>query len=125
MRVLSRSIRSVLCVACALVALTVSLGAHMAMEKADPARDTTLAVAPKQVQLWFTQKPDLKVTKIELQGPSGPIKLAPAHMMGAMSVMVGVDGEVADGAYTVRWQSAGDDGHVQKGEYAFHLKRAK
>lgn len=125
MKVLSRGIVSVLFVACALVALTVSLGAHMAMEKADPARDITMTVAPKQLQLWFTQKPDLKVTKIELQGPSGPIKLAPAHLMGAMSVMAAVDGELADGAYTVSWQSAGDDGHVQKGKYAFQIKRAK
>ena len=125
MKVPIRSALSILVVACALVALTVSLAAHMALEKADPARDAAVTVTPKHVQLWFTQKPDLKVTKIELQGPAGPIKLAPAHMMGAMSVMAAVEGEVADGSYTVRWQSAGDDGHVQKGAYVFTLKRAK
>lgn len=125
MKVSSRSALSVLCVACALVLLTVSLAAHMALQKADPARDATVTATPKHVQLWFTQKPDLKVTKIDLEGPSGPVKLAPAHMMGAMSVMAAVDGELADGAYTVSWQSAGDDGHVQKGKYAFQLKRAK
>jgi hypothetical protein len=108
-----------------LVALTVSLGAHMKVDKSEPTSKAALTAAPKQVQLWFTQKPDLKVTKVEMQGPSGPVKLAPAHLMGAMSVMAAIEGELADGAYTVRWQSAGDDGHVQKGEYGFQLKRAK
>ena len=117
--------RSILIVGCALVALTVSLSAHMALEKADPARDATVAATPKHVQLWFTQKPDLKVTKIDLEGPAGPVKLAAAHMMGAMSVMAAVDGELKDGAYSVSWQSAGDDGHVQKGKYAFQLKRGQ
>ena len=117
--------RNVLFAVGALVALTVSLAAHMAVEKTDPARDATVTLALKHVQLWFTQKPDLKVTKIELEGPSGAVKLAPAHMMGEKSVMAALDGELADGAYTVRWQSAGDDGHVQKGAYAFQLKRAK
>jgi methionine-rich copper-binding protein CopC len=122
MKVLSRTM---LVAACALVALTVTLSAHMKMDKSEPTPDAALTVAPKHVQLWFTQKPDLKVTKIELEGPSGPVKLAAAHMMGAMSVMAAVDGELKDGAYTVSWQSAGDDGHVQKGKYAFQLKRAQ
>ena len=117
--------RSLLVGACALVALTVSLSAHMKLEKAEPAADAALSASPKHVQLWFTEKPDLKVTKVELKGPAGPVKLAAAHMMGAMSVMAALDGELADGAYTVSWQSAGNDGHVQKGEYAFRLKRAK
>ena len=91
MKVLSRSM---MVAACALVALTVSLSAHMALQKADPARDATVTATPKHVQLWFTEKPDLKVTKVELKGPAGPVKLAAAHMMGAMSVMAALEGEL-------------------------------
>jgi methionine-rich copper-binding protein CopC len=32
---------------------------------------------------------------------------------------------MADGRYTVNWQTAGDDGHLQKGTFAFTVKPAK
>jgi methionine-rich copper-binding protein CopC len=36
-----------------------------------------------------------------------------------------IDGTIADGAYVVTWQSAGDDGHLQKGDFKFTFKAAK
>jgi methionine-rich copper-binding protein CopC len=36
-----------------------------------------------------------------------------------------IDGSLADGRYAARWQAAGDDGHVQKGEYVFTIRRTK
>jgi len=47
--------------------------------------------------------------------------------MDKMSLMAMVShaDKMSDGRYTVAWQSAGDDGHVQKGDFAFTLKRAK
>ena len=32
------------------------------------------------------------------------------------------DKDLADGDYVVKWQTSGDDGHIQKGEYKFTLK---
>lgn len=107
------------------VALSVVLQAHMKVEKTEPANGASLNAPPPHVQLWLTEKPDLKVTKLELEGVSGKIELGPAHMMGDKTLMAAVTGKMADGKYTVNWQTAGNDGHVQKGTFAFTLKHGE
>jgi methionine-rich copper-binding protein CopC len=97
--------------------------AHMKASKMEPAADATVA-SPARLQIWFTQAPDPKVSKLELTGPAGVAKLSGFQVTAEKSIVAMVDGTLADGRYTVRWQSAGDDGHVQKGEYAFTVKRA-
>ena len=46
-------------------------------------------------------------------------------MMGEKTLMAPVTGKMADGKYTVNWQTAGDDGHVQKGTFAFNVKHGE
>ena len=41
--------------------------------------------------------------------------------MGEKDLMARVSGRMPDGAYTARWQTAGDDGHVLKGEWTFTI----
>jgi methionine-rich copper-binding protein CopC len=107
----------------ALVGAMVTLTeAHAKLEKTEPAANATVTAAPTSVQLWFSEAPDLKVTKVVLTGPSGAVELGPAHSMGKNNVMAPIVGKMADGKYTVSWQTAGDDGHVQKGEFVFTLK---
>ena len=110
----------VVAVACAAV-----LHAHMKVEKTEPADGATLGAAPTAVQLYLTEKPDLAVTKVELSGASGKVALGPAHMMGEKTLMAAVTGKMAQGKYTVSWQTAGKDGHLQKGSFAFTLKAAE
>jgi methionine-rich copper-binding protein CopC len=107
-----------------LVGLAAFLQAHTKLEKSEPAAGVTVTAAPKQIQLWFNEKVDLAVSKIELTGPSGKVDLGPTHVMGDKSLMAGISGKVADGSYTIAWQTAGDDGHVAKGDIAFTLKVA-
>jgi copper resistance protein C len=97
--------------------------AHMKASKMEPAANSTVTT-PARIQVWFTQAPDPKVSKLELAGPAGPVKLAGFQVTAAKSIVASVDGALADGRYTARWQAAGDDGHVQKGEYGFTVKRA-
>jgi methionine-rich copper-binding protein CopC len=104
--------------------LSVVLAAHMKVEKTEPANGATLATPPPHVQLWLTQKPDMKVTKVDLAGPSGKVTLGPPHTMSDKTLMAAVTGKMADGKYTVNWQTAGDDGHVQKGSFTFTVKHA-
>ena len=107
---------------CVIVAGSALLQAHMMVEKSEPAANAVLTAPPPHVQLFFSEAPDLKVSKIEIKGPSDKTKLVTLHVMGK-SLMAIVQGDMPDGAYTVQWQSAGDDGHVQKGELAFSVKR--
>ena len=98
--------------------------AHMKASKMEPAANSTVTVPPARIQVWFTQAPDPKVSKLELAGPGGTVKLTGFQVTAAKSIAASVDGALADGRYTARWQAAGDDGHVQKGEYGFTVKRA-
>jgi hypothetical protein len=107
------------------IALAAVLQAHMKVEKTEPANGATLSAPPPHVQLWLTQKPDMTVTKLELIGASGKVTLGPAHVMSEKTVMAAVTGKMGDGKYTVNWQTAGDDGHVQKGTLAFTIKHGE
>jgi methionine-rich copper-binding protein CopC len=98
--------------------------AHTALTKSEPAAGKTVTAAPKQIQLWFNEKIDVALSKIELTGPSGKVDLTAAHAMGDKSLMAGVSGKVVEGVYTIAWQTAGDDGHVVKGNVKFTLKLA-
>lgn len=109
----------------AAVAFGAGLSAHMKFDKADPAAKAALTAPPGSIQVWFTEAPDPKISKLDLKGPSGPVKLTGLHVMDKMSLMALVGDAMPDGAYTVSWQSAGDDGHVQKGEYTFSVRRPK
>jgi methionine-rich copper-binding protein CopC len=119
-----RRYRVALVIVAAALAGVAVLEAHMKFVKAMPEADSTVAAVPTQIQVWFSQKPDAKVSKLELTGPSGPVKLDHFHVMDAdMSMMATVAGDMADGDFSVAWQAAGDDGHIQKGTYTFTLKR--
>jgi methionine-rich copper-binding protein CopC len=99
------------------------LVAHMRLFKSEPAADAVLTAPPRQVRLVFTELPDLEVSKLEIAGPSPATKLGPPRVIEQEKILVAeVEGEVPDGAYTVLWQSAGNDGHVQRGELKFSVK---
>lgn len=99
--------------------------AHMNLEKTEPAHDTTLSSQPQHLQMWFTQEPDLAVTKVELKGQDGIIELGEVHLMDEKTLMAMIIGDMADGTYTVNWQTAGDDGHIQKGELVFKIDQTE
>jgi methionine-rich copper-binding protein CopC len=99
-------------------ALAAPLSAHMKMQKSEPAADSTVKAPLKTVQVWFSEAPDAAVSKLTLKGPAGDVKVSGVHVM-AKSLMGTVEGNPGPGKYTLAWQSAGDDGHAQKGEFSF------
>jgi methionine-rich copper-binding protein CopC len=106
------------------VVLTVGVQAHAKLMKTSPADKATVAKAPTSVQLWFNEAIDVKLSKVELTGPEGKVALGMVHAMESKQLMGPITGKMTDGAYTVDWQTAGDDGHVQKGSFTFTLKTA-
>ena len=110
-----------LAAALAAAALSVVVSAHAKLQKTVPADGSSVA-APKNISLTFNETVDVKMSKIDLQGPAGSVKLGPVHAMSPKSIMAAVDGALAAGPYSVDWQTAGDDGHVQKGKFAFTVK---
>jgi len=116
-----RLVRSTLTIAVLLVLVPTAALAHNHLLKTDPVDGATLKSAPAHIGLWFQEKPDLTVTKLEVKGPTGAIVVGPVHLMSNNSIMSDLQGKLAPGSYVVTWQTAGDDGHVSKGQFTFTL----
>jgi len=116
--------RALMAVLAALIVTSV-VRAHTKLEKSEPADGATLSTAPAMVHLFFNEKPDLKVSKVTLTGPSGSVELGAAHSMADKDIMAGIKGSLANGKYTVNWQTAGKDGHVIKGSFSFTVRKTQ
>jgi putative copper export protein/methionine-rich copper-binding protein CopC len=113
--------RTALTALVALIALPAPALAHAHLQGTKPAAGTTLSVAPRELVLTFSEAPALAMSALRLIGPdSVAIALGPAtHDAGVRTLSANIVGALAAGRYTVEWQTAGDDGHVQHGSYQF------
>jgi len=96
--------------------------AHPFLRRSSPAASDTLATSPAELRLDFSEPIELRFTRVQLVGPAGALStLGPLTGVpdSLGTVLAGIDGVLAAGRYVVRWQAAGDDGHVIRGEFAF------
>lgn len=108
-----------------LVVLAVATAmAHLAATKTMPDADAVVAESPQQIQVWFTQNPDPAVSQLALEGPAGEVELGDTTVADEKSLMAMVPRALAPGSYTVSWRTAGDDGHVRRGDFAFTVRGA-
>jgi hypothetical protein len=121
---MTRRIRTAALAVAATLLVAITLSAHTKAVKTLPAADATVA-APTTVQVWFNETPDVKVSKLTLEGPSGAVKLGAVKAAAENSIAAAVEGAVADGKHTVSWQTAGKDGHVIKGTFAFTVRQTR
>jgi copper transport protein len=95
--------------------------AHAHLERTSPDRGARLTIAPRELVLTFSEAPTLGMSALRLLGPdSAAIALGTlGHSGGPRTLSATITGPLAAGKYTVLWQTAGDDGHVQHGSYTF------
>lgn len=110
-------------VAFAVTALAASAGyaaLHMRLVKSAPEKDQVVTEAPAQIQLWFSQKPEVALTRVRLTGPDGAtFEVGKAKAADDKSVTMSVIDSLPEGSYSVAWRTAAPDGHKVDGEYAF------
>ena len=111
------------CLALAVAAVATG-AAHMTVQKTAPEADAVLPESPHHIQVWFTQSPDPLISRLTLEGAGGAVALGETEVRGDRSLMAMLPSELGAGAYTVRWRTAGDDGHTQRGEFAFTVRAA-
>ena len=113
------------CVLCLLSILCVTtLWAHMRVQKTMPEDGARLTSSPHHIQVWYTQLPDAAISQLLLEGVAGEISLGDTTVKKDKSLMAMVPSVLADGDYTVKWRTAGDDGHTQRGDFAFTVRSA-
>lgn len=104
------------------VAAASPLLAHLAVSKTAPARGATLEKGPERVQVWFTQPPSDRLSHLELHGPDGEVALEePRVDRDGHSISAAVTSSLGAGRYEVKWRTAGNDGHVMRGSFAFTI----
>lgn len=113
-----------LAVAALLLGTTARVHTHLV--KAEPAVDTTVAVAPTRVQLWFNERPEVALSGATLMkedhSPVAVIKMLATE--DSLSVAGPVPVAIAPGRYMVMWKTGSRDGHVVRGTYYFTLDPA-
>jgi len=97
---------------------------HNSLKKSLPA-DKSTVTAPKEIRLWFAEKPEPNLSSITLlTADSTAVATSKVRKTDdPLSIAVDVTGAMAPGGYIVRWRTAGDDGHVIRGSYRFTVGR--
>lgn len=102
---------------------------HFAVVRSTPAAGQAFEVAPKRLQIWFSQAPAAGVSKLSLLQVVGTDKPEKKEIVigktevdkDSKSIFADVPTVPAAGAYILAWKGAGDDGHVLSGEIKFTI----
>ena len=89
-----------------------------------PEADAILAASPDHIQVWFSQVPDPAISRLTLEGAGGEIAVGETMVQDDRSLKAMLPSALAGGDYTVKWRTAGDDGHTQRGDFAFTVLAA-
>ena len=115
-----------LSLAAALLVGTVSVAqAHAHLKGAMPAADSTVAAAPTELALTFSEGVNLAFTGVTMTGPgaapaaTGPARFGPG---GDTSVVVPVTVPLGAGTYRIDWHALATDGHKTTGSYSFTVR---
>lgn len=97
---------------------------HLRLTGSQPAKDTVLAAAPTQICLWYSQKPQLRLSSVTLTGPNGPVALGDLTMEARDSapIVTKIEGPVPPGKYVIAWRTASSDGHPIRGTIPFMVR---
>jgi len=113
--------------AAAVVAVTAGLGllgalpasAHDELVSTDPADGATVATAPDQVTLTFTDKAIALGTEVKVTAPDGSVVSTGDPQLGPTTVAQPLAPARPAGTYTVVWRVTSADGHPVSGTFHF------
>ena len=95
--------------------------AHADLLSSDPAGGSTLATAPTELRLTYSEAPDPTLSAVALlNSGASPVATGTPQVDGRTTLVVPITDPLADGTYTVTWRVVSvDDGHVTAGAFAF------
>jgi uncharacterized repeat protein (TIGR04052 family) len=103
--------------------------AHADLVSAEPAVNSTISTAPKQLRLTFDKKLVAVGTRVALTDAAGvPVRVGKGVLdpndPKIVTFPVDAGATFADGAYTVRWAALTEDGHTVQKSYSFKFAAA-
>lgn len=113
---------TVLALGCA-VALPALAFAHAHLKTSNPAADATLAQAPAEVAITFTEGLEPRFSTIEVTDAHGTAMQAGAAHLGADAMHFAVPLKpLPAGTYTVTWHATAVDTHKTDGKFTFTVR---
>jgi len=104
-----------------IVALSiVSARAHAFLDHASPLVGSTVAAAPHEVSLWFTQNIEAAFSGVEVSDANGARVDQGKPQISGNTMRVGLK-PLAAGTYRVRWHVLSVDTHKTEGNFSFHV----
>jgi methionine-rich copper-binding protein CopC len=105
-----------------LLPVTEKATAHALLDRAEPRVGNTVATAPRQVTLWFTQRLEAAFSSMTVTDSAGQrVDTGKARVSGnQMSVSLRAGGA---GTYRVNWRVLSADAHSTEGNFTFQVGR--
>jgi copper resistance protein C len=96
--------------------------AHALLDHANPRVGSTVTSAPKEVQMWFTEKLEPAFSNAEVRNAKGQPVSGKSHVDNSDRTKLHVPVKaLAAGTYTVRWHVLSVDTHRTQGNFTFRV----
>ena len=108
-------------------AVSMAAARHLKLIRSEPMANAVLTLSPREVKLWFSQRPELTVTRIKLKSGTGATAveraLAPLSRAAADSapIVAPIGAALGPGHYEIVWRTMARDGHVLNGVIPFDI----
>src|SRR5215470_7699776 len=99
---------------------TTAAHAHAFLDHASPLVGSTVASAPREVSLTFTQNLEAAFSSVEVTGPNGARVDAGKPQISGNTMHVGLKA-AGPGSYHVRWHVLSVDTHKTEGNFTFRV----
>ena len=118
-----KSLLALFVLAASLVGCASSSTGYSPFLRAEPAADSVLNRAPRNLRLFYDALPDVSNSGLTLTGPDGNYDLRGFHTMGSDDLMIEITNpSIPDGEYVVDWSAViGEDSTVHEGSYRFYV----
>ena len=94
--------------------------AHAFLDHASPLVGSTVASAPREVSLTFTQNLEAAFSSVQVTGPNGARVDAGKPQISGNTMRVGLKA-AGPGTYHVHWHALSVDTHTTQGSFTFHV----
>jgi copper resistance protein C len=116
-------LKAFLLTGCTLLFLIQGSRAHAFVDHTEPAVGSQIHSVPTQVNVWFTEKLEPALSKIQVFDPSGrEVDKRDVKMDQSNAALMTVTlSELKPGKYKVVWRAVSVDTHVTTGNFTFDL----
>jgi methionine-rich copper-binding protein CopC len=97
---------------------------HNHLVKSAPSEGEQLAAAPKEIRLWFNERPEIPFTSVTLMKAADSSRIATIKAVAtsdSLAAALPLSTPLAPGKYLVAWRTASSDGHAIRGVFGFSI----